>query len=189
MTRQVATIITDEQLAKKAQAKDREALRILLERHQKMVFSITNSILKNSDQALDATQNALLRVVRHLGSYSARRPFRPWLRTIAVRAALDQAKRSSQPNQSSTALDSLATKQPDPQQVAVMSETARQVQDALARLSPAQRAAFVCKEIEQMSTKETARAMGCRKATVRWHLFEARKKLAALLSSSLGGNQ
>jgi DNA-directed RNA polymerase specialized sigma24 family protein len=54
-------------------------------------------------------------------------------------------------------------------------------------LSPAQRTAFVCKELEGLDTAETASAMGCRQATVRWHLFEAKKRLAAALAQDLRG--
>ncbi len=175
--------ITDEQLAQKAQKGDRAALATLVERHQNTVFSMTYRILNNREEALDAAQEAYLRVCRHLGSYNPKRPFRPWIRRVAVRAALDQAGwRKPAGGQD---VDTLPSTGPDPLQAASGSQVADRVRQALQALSPAQRAAFVCKQIEGMDTKETARAMGIRRATVRWHLFEARKKLAAML----GGEQ
>jgi RNA polymerase sigma factor (sigma-70 family) len=171
--------ITDEQLARRAQKGDQEALATLLERHQNTVFSMTYRILNDRDDALDAAQETYLRVCRHLGSYNPKRPFGPWIRRVAVRAALDQAGRrkiASGPD-----ADTLASTGPDPLQATSGSETAERVIKALSALSPSQRAAFICKQIEGMDTKETARAMGIRRATVRWHLFEAKKKLAAML--------
>jgi RNA polymerase sigma-70 factor (ECF subfamily) len=171
--------ITDEQLAQAAQKGDRKSLATLVERHQNTVFSMTYRILNNRDDALDAAQEAYLRVCRHLGSYNPKRPFRPWIRRVAVRAALDQASRRK--TTQGPDADTLASTDPDPLQATSGSQTADRVRQALNRLSPAQRAAFICKQIEGMDTKETARAMGIRRATVRWHLFEARKKLAVML--------
>ena len=171
--------ITDKQLAQQAQTGDRAALQSLLERHQNTVFSIVHRILRNRDEALDAAQEAYLRVCRHLESYDCRRQFRPWIRRVAVRAALDQASRRRTADGQD--VDGLPSAQPDPLQAVSGSQAADRAQRALQALSPAQRAAFVCKQIEGMDTKEIARAMGVRRATVRWHLFEARKKLAVLL--------
>jgi RNA polymerase sigma-70 factor (ECF subfamily) len=171
--------ITDEQLARQARKGDQKALATLVERHQNTVFSMAYRILNDRDDALDASQEAYLRVCRHLGSYNPKRPFRPWIRRVAVRAALDQAAWRKPAD--GRDVDTLPSQGTDPLQAASGSQVAGRVQQALQALSPAQRAAFVCKQIEGMDTKETARAMGVRRATVRWHLFEAKKKLAALL--------
>lgn len=171
--------ITDEQLAQQAQKGDRAALGTLVERHRNTVFTVTYRILNNRDDALDAAQEACLRVCRHLGSYNPKRPFRPWIRRVAVRAALDQVARRKRNNGQDA--DTLPSGDLDPLQAASGSQTADRVRKALETLSPAQRAAFVCTKIEGMDTKETARTMGIRRATVRWHLFEAKKRLADML--------
>ncbi len=171
--------ITDEQRARQAQAGDRAALENLLERHQNTVFSMTYRILRDREDALDAAQEAYLRVCRHLGSYNPKRRFKPWIRRVAVRAALDQASKRGKAD--GRDVDEFPSGEPDPLQAAKGSQVADRVQRALQALSPAQRAAFVCKQIEGMDTKEIARAMGVRRATVRWHLFEAKKRLAGLL--------
>jgi RNA polymerase sigma-70 factor, ECF subfamily len=175
---------TEQQLAQRAQRGDREALGELLERHRNMVFQMTLRILGNRDEALDATQEALLRVIRHLKSFRTDRPFAPWARRIAVRAALDQAGRSRHHPGAGEDPDTLGATGAGPGATASRLELRDKVEKALAALSPAQRAAFVCKEIQGLDTRQTARAMGCRRATVRWHLFEARKKLAARLAET-----
>jgi RNA polymerase sigma-70 factor (ECF subfamily) len=177
---------TDVQLAELAQSGNRTALEILLKRHQRSVFSVSYRILGNRSDALDATQDALLRVVRHLRSFRPGRPFFPWLRVIAVRAALDQANRMGRDRVDEVPVDTLAHHAPDPLRQACHSEAVERVHRALEMLTPSQRAAFLCKEVEQMDTRETAKAMGCRKATVRWHLFEARKRLAEILGPKTG---
>jgi RNA polymerase sigma-70 factor (ECF subfamily) len=181
--------IPDEQLARRARRGDRKALGVLLERHQKTVFSMACRILNRRADALDAAQEAFLRVCRHIGTYHPGRPFLPWIRRIAVRAALDQARRQSAQAAAGDAVEDLPDGNPGPLEEASRSETATTLRQALAVLTPSQRAAFVCKEVEGMDTKETARVMGCRRATVRWHLFEARKRLAETMASYRGGQR
>jgi RNA polymerase sigma-70 factor (ECF subfamily) len=179
--------LDDEELARLAQDGDPAALDRLLARHQAPVFALAQRILGRREDALDATQETCLRLVRHLGSYDPSRPFRPWLRQVTVRAALDFAKR--RPAGVGVDLEELAAvaADSDPQQVARSRELAAALQRALAALSAAQRAAFVLKEIEGLDTGEVARAMGCLKPTVRWHLFEARRRLAEQLAGFRGG--
>jgi RNA polymerase sigma-70 factor (ECF subfamily) len=176
----------DEELARAAQAGDRSALGQLLERHQESVFAMTCRILHNRADALDAAQEAFLRICRHIRRFQPERPFGPWARRIAVRAALDQVRGRRAHDRSSWPVESLAADGPDPLSAASGTQAAERIREALALLTPAQRAAFVCKEVEGMDTREAARAMGCRRATVRWHLFEARKRLAEALSPLRG---
>ena len=111
--------ITDEQLARQAQKGDRAALETLLERHQNTVFTMTYRILNDREDALDAAQEAYLRVCRHLGSYNPKRPFRPWIRRVAVRAALDQAAGRKKTNGQD--VDRLPSGEPDPLQATLAS--------------------------------------------------------------------
>jgi RNA polymerase sigma-70 factor (ECF subfamily) len=106
----------DRQLVARAQAGERQALGDLLSRHQEAIFSMSLRILQNRDEALDATQEALLRVVRHLKGFRPDRPLRPWIRKIAVRAALDQAGRRARIPTGTSDPDLLPTGAEDPQQ-------------------------------------------------------------------------
>lgn len=175
----------DSSLARAARAGDRAALTALLTRHRQVVFGIASRILSDRADALDATQEACVRIWRFLGSYDPERPFAAWVRTVAVRAALDQARRT-RPFREEAGVDV-----PDPAggplEAAHRAEAGRAVTAALASLSPRQRAAFVCREIEGMEMDEVAAALGCLAVTARWHLFEARKRLAAALAPFEGG--
>jgi RNA polymerase sigma-70 factor, ECF subfamily len=174
---------TEQRLVEMAHGGDRNSLAELLTRYRDQVFGLTSRILSNREDALEATQETLLRVYRHIASVDPDRPFLPWLRAIAVRAALDRASRNPPPSLlASEPVEALRSHAPDPHQQASQAQFRLAVERALGTLSPAQRTAFVCKEIEGMDTKETAQAMGCARATVRYHLFEARKSLSGLLA-------
>lgn len=172
----------ERQLVTRAQAGDRAALGELLGANRQAVFSMAMRILHDRDDALDATQEALIKVVRYLDSFRVEERFGPWLRRVTVRAALDQATRRKRHRPAESSLDQVVDAGPDPHQAAAGDELARRVDQALDGLSPAQRAAFVCKQVEGLTTAQAARTMGCSKATVRWHLFEARKRLAGALA-------
>jgi RNA polymerase sigma-70 factor, ECF subfamily len=174
---------TEQRLVAMAHGGERDSLAELLTRYRDQVFGLTCRILPNREDALEATQETLLRACRHIGAVDPARPFFPWLRAIAIRTALDRASRKPpQAAHTSRPVETIRGHTPDPHQQASQAQFLRSVERALVALSPAQRTAFVCKELEDMDTKETARAMGCARATVRYHLFEARKKLAALLA-------
>ena len=168
----------DQQLARQAQGGDQQALAMLVERNREAVFGMTLRILGNREDALDACQEALLRLIRYLRSYRPESPFAPWIRSVAVRAALDQAKKSKRHWAQERDPDTLASRGPDPHHETLRAEQRQLVQAALDTLTAAQRAAFVCKELEGMDTRDIAKSMACRQATVRWHLFEARRRLA-----------
>ncbi|MBW2701194.1 MAG: sigma-70 family RNA polymerase sigma factor [Deltaproteobacteria bacterium] len=180
--------MSDEQLVGLAQQGDRDALGELLGRYRQQVFAVTFRILSRRDEALDATQETLLRAFRYIGGFQSSRSFGPWIRRVAVRAALDQAKRGGKERPSNQEPDQLADSSGDPYRQAVRTELADAIRLAFALLSPSQRAAFSCKEIDGMDTRRTARAMGCSQATVRWHLYQAKKRLAqALAGCERGG--
>ncbi|HOX47161.1 MAG TPA: sigma-70 family RNA polymerase sigma factor [Myxococcota bacterium] len=168
----------DRDLVLRAQAGDRGALGELLGRHRQRAFRVSARILGNREDALDATQEAMLRACKYLGGVRPERPFGAWLSAVAVRAALDLARRRAARTAVALEPERVAGAGADPAELAARGDLTRTIGAALDRLSPAQRAAFVCKELEGMDTAETARAMGCLRSTVRWHLFEAKKHLA-----------
>jgi RNA polymerase sigma-70 factor (ECF subfamily) len=181
--------LADRELVERAQAGDREALGELLGRHQRQVFRLAARILGRREDALDATQEALLRVCRHLAGVDPARPFGPWIRTVAVRAALDACRRRAARPGAGLDPEALASHAPGPVETTEAGQLAHALGAAFRQLSPAQRAAFACKELEGMDTAETARAMGCMRATVRWHLFEAKRRLAARLGHFRPGQE
>ena len=181
--------IPDEQLARTARDGDRDALGELLGRHRQRIFALCYRILARREDALDATQEACLRVCRHIRSFDPKRSFWAWLRQVAVRSCLDLAGQRRRRQAREPGLET--TEQHDPGQDPQRDAAGRQIRVAVAAalegLTPAQRTAFVCRELEGMDTLQIAKALGCLRATVRWHLFEARKNLAKRLEPFAGG--
>src|SRR6059036_2527017 len=84
---------SDESLAAAANAGDRGALEVLLARHLDRVHAICRRVTGHPEDALDATQEALIAVTRGLHRYDGRSLFTTWLYRVATNAALDELRR------------------------------------------------------------------------------------------------
>src|SRR5205814_6463017 len=84
---------SDEALAAAANAGDRGALEVLLVRHLDRVHGICRRVTGHPEDALDATQEALIAVTRGLHRYDGRALFTTWLYRVATNAALDELRR------------------------------------------------------------------------------------------------
>jgi RNA polymerase sigma-70 factor (ECF subfamily) len=86
---------SDEALARRAGRGDDDALEILLERHADRVHALCRRVVGDPDDALDATQEALIAVARGIGRFDGRSAFTTWHYRVATNAALDELRRRS----------------------------------------------------------------------------------------------
>ena len=83
---------TDEELVYEVLAGDDRPFRVLVKRHQDMVFSIGRRFFKNDDDASDLAQEACIKAYRNLASYKGIAPFRFWLYRIAYNCAVNRTR-------------------------------------------------------------------------------------------------
>ncbi len=171
----------DRDLIAKAKSGDRAARERLVRAHRHDVYRITCAILGDHDDAQDATQEALVRMLRGLSSFDERRDFRAWLRRIAVNCAINVLR--SRPDE--TELPGASPAASNPGGAAQAQEMQRAVRRALARLPERQRVAMSLFGLQEMDLRATAEAMGCAEGTVKSHLHRARAKLREILSDWL----
>lgn len=150
--------------------------------------AVRTACLITGDRALaeDIVQTAFLRAAQRIAQFDPSRPFGPWfLRSIvrdAVKAAVKQKRLVSLDGE--TGLFELADPAPQPEALVEARETVESVRRALEKLSPNQRAAVVMRYYLGMSENEMARELNGPVGTVKWWLYEARRRLARLLWSS-----
>lgn len=172
---------SDEALARRVQAGDREALDPLVRRYIRPVHAVIASFVPDATQLEDAAQETFLRMLRSIGTYDARRPFAPWLYQIARNVARNHVspgpwRHEPVPLEELTARDLL------PDQAAERSEIRRRVDRALDALPEQRRVAFRLVDIEGMDAAETGRIMGISPGTVRAHVHHARRQLREALA-------
>jgi RNA polymerase sigma-70 factor (ECF subfamily) len=85
----------DDELARRAGTGDRRALETLLYRHADRVHAVCRRVLADAEDALDATQDALIAIARGIGRFDGRSAFTTWLYRVATNAALDEGRRKA----------------------------------------------------------------------------------------------
>jgi len=79
----------DQKLIQQYLAGDEESLESLIQKYLRPIYRLVYGYLKNASEADDLTQEVFIRMWRHLKKFDQRRPFKPWLFTIAKNACLD----------------------------------------------------------------------------------------------------
>lgn len=174
-------------LIRRCKQRDEAALADLIRLKREKVFRVALNIVGDEDDAKDIAQLAFVRLWQAIGSFKESRRFDPWLFRIVVNLSLDHYRRT---RRAATLHPEEPGPEPGPppgtmesaQDAALYRADIRRVfNEASRRLSPQQRAAFSLREIEGLSTEDAARVMGIRAATVRNHVFQARRVLQEYL--------
>jgi len=186
-------------LIESAAGGDRAAFATLVERKRDRVFRIAYHLIGDRELARDVTQEVFLRLYRVLNRFRTGEPFDPWLRRMTVHLGIDTLRREKT-HRATASIDDLpepaAASPGGPAGRAAGEEDPASADAALRRqeigrifteladlLSPKQRAAFVLREIEGLTTSEVARALQTRESTVRNHILQGRRILQAALRS------
>ncbi|MCB9675316.1 MAG: sigma-70 family RNA polymerase sigma factor [Alphaproteobacteria bacterium] len=134
--------------------------------------------------AEDASQEALVRLVRFIGQYDPERPFSPWIRHLARNACRDLAARQSRRAEREGALHDVPDTR-DAERVLDLSRASRRALDAFGSLTTRQREVFDLCDRQGLDSTEASEALGIEASTVRVLLRQARRALRAhLLSGS-----
>jgi len=191
---------SDERLAASAAAGDEPAFEKLLQRYQARAYRLCYRLLGPGGDPQDAVQEAFLQVFRKLPSFRGESRFATWLYRIVTNAALMQRRsRGRRPAESlegclprfDASGTHLAT--PDELQAAARVEElldrrtlAEKALEGIERLPDAYRAAFVLRDLEELSTAEVADLMGLEPAAVRQRVHRARLMLRGYLGELAG---
>ena len=170
---------SDEALAAAANAGDRGALEVLLARHLDRVHAICRRVTGHPEDALDATQEALVAVTRGLHRYDGRSRFTTWLYRVATNAALDELRRRKRRPEPAELVEDrpragAAWAAPVESVVAARLD----VDAALAGLSPEFRAAVVLRDLCDLDYAEIAEVLDVPIGTVRSRIARGRAAIA-----------
>jgi RNA polymerase sigma-70 factor, ECF subfamily len=169
-----------------AKSGDAAAFEELVNRYERKIFRLTMNITRNREDAEDAMQDAFMKAYAHLSSFQEDSRFYTWLVRIAANEALMRL-RKRRPGQFSIdepieGDDDLMPREledwgPSPEQRYAQSEMREILNKVIDQLEPDFRVVFVLRDIEELSTEETAAAMGLSVPAVKSRLLRARLKL------------
>ncbi len=188
-----STVVKDDESALVAAAKagDISAFETLVGRYERKIFRLAQNITQNREDAEDAMQESFLKAYEHLGEFQGNSRFYTWLVRIAVNQALMKLRRR-RPNVVSldqeidTGEDMMPREVedwgPSPEERYGQTELSGILGKVIGELDPPFRIVFQLRDIEELSTEETAEALGLSVPAVKSRLLRARLKLREKLN-------
>jgi RNA polymerase sigma-70 factor, ECF subfamily len=179
-------------LVQAAKGGDVAAFETLVRLYDQKVFRIARHITQNHEDAEDAAQEAFLKAYRGLARFQGRSRFSTWLFRIAVNESLMKLRHrrglqvvsvDDDPRELAAIPLEIVDWSPNPEQLYSQSELREILAKALQELPPIYRTVFMLRDVEGLSTDETAQVLDLNISAVKARLFRARLKLRARLTA------
>jgi RNA polymerase sigma-70 factor (ECF subfamily) len=181
------TGMDDTQLVARVQAGDASAFGELVSRYERKIFRLAKHITDSDEDAEDVLQEAFMKAYEHLPGFQGNSKFYTWLVRIAVNESLMKLrKRKSSKtvsldepadNSDEPVTREIAVWEGNPEQRYSQSELHEILDKAIQTLKPAFRTVFVLRDVEELSTEETAAALDISIPAVKSRLLRARLEL------------
>ena len=177
--------LADSELIEKIRAGKTALYETLMRRYNQRLYRIARVILRNPEEAEDVVQEAFVRAYTHLDQFAGAAKFSTWLTKIATHEALARLRKrsrmgeadSTKDTEKSGGMESLKSTIHDPEEQTFEKQVLELLEAAVEALPDNLRSVFLMREIEEMSTAETAECLGLSEAAVKIRLHRARKVL------------
>lgn len=183
--------IDDRGLVQRAQGGDSAAMNRLLERHYDRVHAVCRRLTGSAADADDATQEALIRIVRGIQSFDGRSSFSTWAYRIATNSSLDELRKRRRRPQLHTARDDGPTHEvADSRAERDVTATADRLalDAAVAELPDEFRTPLVMRDVADLDYSEIAAALDIPLGTVKSRIARGRRMLSERLSATYFGS-
>jgi len=191
-TTSISTGFDESALVAQAKAGDQNAFGELVNRYERKIYRLAKNITRNDEDAEDVLQDAFLKAYTHLDNFKGDSKFYTWIVRIAVNEALmrlrkrktDRSVPLDEPVElgEETVQREIAVWEDNPEQQYSQEEWRRILDEAVESLKPDFRTVFVLREIEELSTEETAETLGISVPAVKSRLLRARLALRERLT-------
>ncbi len=177
------------------QAGDSAALAAVFDAYADRLYRLALGLLQDPAEAEDIVQEAFLTLMTHLDRFEGRSRVGTWLYRVAYNASLDRLRRRRPeplPEEDPEGPDippmprALVEWRLTPEEILANAEALAQLDEAIAELPESLRAVFILRDIEGLSTAETAEALGISPGAVKVRLHRARLALREQLSETFG---
>jgi RNA polymerase sigma-70 factor, ECF subfamily len=179
-------------LVARARQGDNRAFSTLVKQYEAKIFRLAQHITQNREDAEDVLQETFLKAYEHLDQFQGNSKFYTWIVRIAVNQALMKLRRRR--TDKSVSLDEtidtgedtvtreVAAWDEDPEQRFSREELAEILDSAIQDLTPTYRSVFLLRDVDDLSTEETAEALGISVPAVKSRLLRARLQLREKLT-------
>ena len=185
---------TDEEVVDRVRAGDTALYEIIMRRYNQRLYRVARAILRDDGEAEDVMQAAYVRAYEHLGQFAGRAPFSAWLTRIAVHEALLRLRKRGRIDQLDDseivggAGPNMAETSPDPEQITTRAELRQLLEEAILDLPEQYRAVLMLRDVEELSTAETADALSLTEENVKVRLHRGHGMVRSWLLARVGAN-
>jgi len=180
------------ELVERAKAGDDDAFTALVQQYDRKIYRLARNITQNDEDAEDVLQDAVLKAYTHLDRFQGDSKFYTWIVRIAVNEALMKLRKRRGDKLVSldeeietgeeTVTREIAVWDGNPEQKYGQEELRVLLDEAIQSLKPSFRTVFQLRDVEELSTEETAEALGLSVAAVKSRLLRARLQLRERLT-------
>jgi RNA polymerase sigma-70 factor (ECF subfamily) len=183
---------TDEEVVKRVKAGETALYEIIMRRYNQRLYRVSLAIVRDRSEAEDVIQDAYVRAYRHLDQFEERAPFSAWLTRITVNEALARVRkqgRNEQLNETEAGGEwhmKIADAALDPEQSASRTELGALLEEAVLGLPEQYRTVVMLRDVEDMSTSETASALEISEENVKVRLHRGHAMMRGWLLARVG---
>ncbi len=177
---------SDEYIVERVRQGELALFEVIMRRYNRRLYRTARSIVGDDGEAEDVIQDAYVRAYAHLEQFTGRARFATWLTRITVHEALARVRRRARFADMEDHMPVLAAPGAGPEQAAANAELRTLLEDALQALPEPFRAAFILRDVEGLSTAETAACLDIPEETVKTRLHRARAALRRQLYTRVG---
>ena len=190
--------LTDDQVVSAVLAGRGEEFEVLIRRYNQRLYRVVRGVLRgNEGEIEDVMQQAYVNAYLHLDQFAGRAQFSTWLTKIALYEALARARKlgrtvsldaapEGEDEGEEAPVTAVRADAPDPEHQAFAGELRGALESAVEALPDGYRAVFLMREIEGMTTAETADVLGIREEAVKTRLHRAKGLLRHALYDRVG---
>ena len=185
----------DQEIVAQVLAGHREAFELLIRRYNQRLYRVVRGVLRADESEIeDVMQQAYVNAYLHLDQFRGQAQFSTWLTKIALYEALGRARKLGrtvsidEPMEpgGEGMVDRMRADTPDPERQAFAGELRDALEGAIDQLPPTYRTVFMMREVEGLSTAETADVLNVREEVVKTRLHRARGMLREELFARVG---
>ncbi len=179
-------------LVQKSRTGDDQAFSELVRRYERKIFRLAKHITQSDEDAEDVLQETFLKAYGHLGEFQGASKFYTWIVRIAVNESLMKLRKRKSDRTVSldesidtgeeTVVREIAVWEDNPEQRYSQDELREILEKAVDSLRPAFRTVFVLRDVEELSTEETAAVLNLSVPAVKSRLLRARLQLREKLT-------
>jgi len=169
--------LTDAEIVRRVLAGETSLFELIMRRYNQRVYRAVRAIVRDESEAEDVMQQAYVNAYTHLRQFEQRSAFSTWLTRIAINEALARIRPRGLHVVPDDDMPEVESPSPNPEEAAMTSEIREVMESEISALPESYRSVFMLREVEGLSTIETAECLNLSEDVVKTRLHRARAML------------